>query len=455
MTGAVTDSVNIYDPNLHTPYTQSWSMGIQREITKDTVVEVRYVGTRNLAGQTTYNLNETNIVESGLLPEFKLAMANLQANIAAGRGSNFKYYGTNTGTSPLPITLAYFSGLPATQASDASKYTSTLFSSTTFVNPLAQMNPNPYTYADNLWSDATRRANALAAGLPANLFLVNPGLTGGANYTGNGGYSRYDSMQVELRRRLSKGLLVQSSYVWAKGFSSSRVSFRAARVNTLGSTLAHAFKINWVYELPFGPGKMMFANSGRLMETIVGGWELHGTGRIQSGQLLDFGNVKLVGMTRNDLQQLVGLHFDDAARIIYGLPKDVIDNTIKAFSVSATSTTGYGALGVPSGKYVAPANTAGCIEVYDGQCAPVETRVQGPMFTRFDASLVKRVRITERTSFELRGEFLNAFNNTNFYGATCASSSATCGQVTSAYRDVSNSQDPGGRLIQLVARINF
>jgi hypothetical protein len=455
MTGAVTNSVNIYDPNLHTPYTQSWSFGVQREITKDTVVEARYVGTRNLAGQTTYNLNETNIVENGLLSEFKLAMANLQANIAAGRGSNFKYYGTNTGTSPLPITLAYFSGLPATQASDQSKYTSTLFSSTTFVSPLAQMNPNPYTFADNLWSDATRRANALAAGLPANFFLVNPGLTGGANYTGNGGYSRYDSMQVELRRRLSKGLLVQSSYVWAKGFSSSRVSFRAARVNTLGSTLAHAFKINWVYELPFGPGKMMFANSGRLMNVLIGGWEFHGTGRIQSGQRLDFGNVRLVGMTRKDLQQLYGLNFDDAGRIIYALPKDIIDNTIKAFSVSATSTTGYGALGVPTGRYIAPANSANCIEVYDGQCAPVETVVDGPMFTRFDLSVIKRVRITERTSFELRGEFLNALNNTNFYGATCASSSATCGQVTSAYRDVSNSQDPGGRLIQLVARINF
>ena len=455
MIGAVSNSVNIYDPNLHTPYTQSWSFGIQREITKDTVLEVRYVGTRNLAGQTTYDLNETNIVENGLLPEFKLAMANLQANIAAGRGNNFKYFGPNTGTSPLPISLAYFSGLPATQASDPSKYTSSLFSSTSFVNPLAQMNPNPFTFADNLWSDATRRANALAVGLPANFFLANPGLTGGANYTGNGGYSRYDGMQVELRRRLTKGLLVQSNYTWAKSFSSSRVSFRAPRVNTLGGTVAHAFKINWVYELPFGPGRMMFAKSGRLMTTLIGGWEFHGTGRIQGGQLLDFGNVRLVGMNRQDLEQLYGLYFDNAAEIIYALPKDIIDNTIKAYSVSATSSTGYGSLGPPTGRYIAPANSANCIEVYDGQCAPVETRIKGPMFTRFDLSVVKRVRFTENTSFELRGEFLNAFNNTNFYGAANPGSSATWGQITSAYRDVSNSQDPGGRMIQLVARINF
>ncbi len=456
MIGAVTNSVNIYDPNLKTPYTQSWSLGIQREITKDTVVEVRYVGTRNLAGQTTYNLNETNIVENKMLDEFRLAMVNLQANIAQGRGSNFKYYGPNTGTSPLPISLAYFSGLPAAQASDPTKYNlSTQWSSTTFVNSLAMTNPTPGTFADNLWSDATRRANALAAGLPANFFLANPGLTGGANYTGNGGYGRYDAMQVELRRRLSKGLLIQSNYTWGKSFSSSRVSFRAPRVNTLGSTIAHSFKINWVYELPLGHGKKMLASTGKLMDTLIGGWEFHGTGRIQSGALLDFGNVRLIGMTRKELQAIYGLNFDNAAAIIYALPKDVIDNTIKAFSVSATSATGYGSLGPPTGRYFAPANTANCIEVYDGQCAPVETVVRGPVFTRFDMSIVKRVRFTERVSFELRGEVLNAFNNANFFGVANPGSSATWGQITSAYRDVSNSQDPGGRMVQLVARITF
>jgi hypothetical protein len=455
MIGAVTNSVNIFDPNKNTPYTQSWSFGMQREMTKDMVIEVRYVGTRSLATQTTYDLNETNIVENKLLDEFKLAMANLQANIAANRGSNFKYYGPNTGTSPLPISLAYFSGLPASQAGDPAKYTSTQFSSNTFVNSLALNNPTPVTFADNLWSDATRRANALAAGLPANFFLANPGLTGGANYMGNGGYSRYDAMQIELRRRLSKGLLIQSNYTWGKSFSSSRVSFRSPRINTLGGTLTHAFKINWVYELPFGRGKMMMANAGRLMDVLVGGWEFHGTGRIQSGGLLDFGNVRLVGMTRQELQQMYGLNFDDASRIIYALPKDVIDNTIKAYSVSATSPTGYGSLGPPTGRYFAPANSANCIEVYDGQCSPVETRIKGPIFTRFDMSVIKRVRFTERVSFEVRGEVLNAFNNTNFYGVANPGSSATWGQITSAYRDVSNSQDPGGRLIQLVARITF
>jgi ParB/RepB/Spo0J family partition protein len=46
-----------------------------------------------------------------LSDEFKLAQANLRANIAQGRGNNFRYYGPGTGTSPLPITLAYARGI--------------------------------------------------------------------------------------------------------------------------------------------------------------------------------------------------------------------------------------------------------------------------------------------------------------------------------------------------------
>jgi hypothetical protein len=92
-----------------------------------------------------------------------------------------------------------------------------------------------------------------------------------------------------------------------------------------------------------------------------------------------------------------------------------------------------------------------------GQCAPQNLYVNGPGFVRFDLSAVKRVRITERVSFELRGEFLNAFNNINYFANTNVTNftSATFGQVTTAYRDVSNTQDPGGRLIQIVARLNF
>jgi hypothetical protein len=463
LTGAITDSANIFDPKLTVPYAQSWSFGIQRELTKDMAIEVRYVGTRNLRGWTEYNLNdnEQNIIENGLLNEFKLAQANLRANITAGRGNNFRYYGPGTGTAPLPITLAYFSGATVAQANEAARYNSALFTNATFVNALALNNPNvccgTASYAASLHSDAVRRANALRAGMPANFFLTNPDLRGGAFFVANGGYTRYDGLQTEFRRRLSRGLLVQANYTFAKSFSSSRFSFRAPRVNTLGSTLRHAFKANWVYELPIGRGKQLFGGVGAVLDRVVGGWEFHGTARLQSGQLLDFGNVNLVGMTRKEFRQAFGLYFDDAAKVVYHLPKEIVDNTIRAFNVSATSANGYGAQGAPTGRYLAPANGPNCIQVVTGDCAPQNLYVTGPMFTRFDLSAVKRVKITERVNFELRGEFLNAFNHINFFANTNLTNftNATFGQVTSAYRDASNTQDPGGRLVQIVARVNF
>src|SRR5439155_16506068 len=101
----ISGSAYAFQRDLKVPYTESWTFGIQREVSKNLAVEVRYVGNRFLQNWQTnnLNLNENNIVENGLLNEFRLAQANLQANIAAGKGNTFAY--TGSGTSPLPITL--------------------------------------------------------------------------------------------------------------------------------------------------------------------------------------------------------------------------------------------------------------------------------------------------------------------------------------------------------------
>ena len=101
-----------------------------------------------------------------------------------------------------------------------------------------------------------------------------------------------------------------------------------------------------------------------------------------------------------------------------------------------------------------PANSGDCYEVVSGHCNNRHLYVPGPKFMRFDLSLVKRIRFTETKNFELRGEFLNAFNHINFYGVNSIGG-LTSGQVTSAYTDTNQQQDPGGRLIQFVIRINF
>jgi uncharacterized protein (DUF2342 family) len=72
----------------------------------------------------------------------------------------------------------------------------------------------------------------------------------------------------------------------------------------------------------------------------------------------------------------------------------------------------------------------------------------------FDVSLIKVTHIKESVTLEFRAQALNVFNLTNFLPGSL-NTSTTFGQVTSAYRDISGTYDPGGRILEAVARINF
>jgi len=485
--GLVTDAVNAFNPNLVLGYVQSWTLGLQREINKDTVIEARYVGNRAVKQWQQYNLNEINIKENRFLDEFRLAQNNLaicQANsaaclaaqtasgvTAANRSANsFAFMGL-PGQAPLPIILAHFTR--NANANAAASYTSGNFTNTTFVNTLAKNGPSPFGFANTLLGNGTFRGNALATGLPANFFVVNPGKLGGAFSIENNGRSYYDAAVVELRRRFSKGLLAQASYTFARSLtnypaSSSVVFYQPPTLRDVAGDktlspfgITHALKLNWIYELPFGKGKSFGSGVGRLGELAIGGWEFHGTARIQTGSPNNFGNVLLVGMSRNDLQEALKVRKE--ANAVFYLPQDIVDNTIRAFNVSATSATGYGSRGVPTGRYIAPANGANCIESFTGECGTTNLVLYGSGFTRFDLSAVKKFKFSERVNFEFRAEFLNAFNNINFLVGGAANdvnniggfTNATFGQISNAYQDTSTTNDPGGRLIQFVARINF
>ena len=147
---------------------------------------------------------------------------------------------------------------------------------------------------------------------------------------------------------MTKGLQFDVNYTFAKGMTSIFTSLRAPLSKAMSPHHHHArLKGNWIYELPFGHGKRLLGNAHGALDKIVGGWSINGTGRVQSGSPFSMGNVRLVGMTRNELQSAVGMRFNDGAKIAYFLPQDIIDNTIRAFNTSATSATGYGARARP------------------------------------------------------------------------------------------------------------
>jgi hypothetical protein len=486
---SLTSSVNGFQPDIQVPSADSFSVGIQRALNRDTSVEVRYVGTRARDTWTTVNYNEFDIFENGFVNEFRKAQANLQANMTAGRGATFAYTGA-PGTAPLPIFLAYLNGTASGQAGDPSRYIGANWTNATLLGFLASRNPQPFAFAcfgladlstlanygcnnnnrqNGFIGNATFRANAAAAGLPANFFIVNPDTLAGANVTSNRGGTRYNAMQLELRRRLAGGVQAQASYVYSHQFAGNFLTLRrpVADLRQTGDPgdITHTFKLNLVYDLPFGREHRFGAGANTVVDRIIGGWHFGAASIVRSGELVDLGNVRLVGMTRAEAEQMFQLRYDAAGRHVYMLPQDVIDQTLNAFNLSATSATGY-AGATPTGRYFAPVNGPDCIEVDPGsrygECGGVQSLVvAGPMFRQTDITLMKRTKIAGRTNFQFGFNILNAFNQPNFVPLTqptncnCTAGGIGGTNVASNFELTNLAGTNTSRVIEVVTRFNW
>src|SRR6185503_16596678 len=117
---------------------------------------------------------------------------------------------------------------------DQTKYTGSSWTSSNFIDPLALLNSNPRTPAGTnsntgLRGSTTRLANAIAAGVPANFFIANTDVSS-ANVTTNQSKTKYNSIQLQFRRRLSQGLQFDTNYVFGKAYATTFYSFLVDRV---------------------------------------------------------------------------------------------------------------------------------------------------------------------------------------------------------------------------------
>jgi hypothetical protein len=438
---------------------------------------VRYVGTRGVNQWSELNYNERNVIENGFLDEFKLAMANLRANNLAGgnRAGSFAYFGAGTGTNPLPIYLAYLNA--SRDAGNPAAYTggTATWTNPTLAQRLVHTNPNPNfvssatasatnanaNAAGDLDGNLTFRNNAIAAGLPANFFVVNPHANS-VNVTDSGAFSTYHALQIEVRRRLSHGLALNGSYQYAIDEGSTFLGFHFGRAsNPSNAAVRHAIKTQWDWMLPVGRNERFGSNMNSVLNAVFSRWQFNGAARMQA-RTANFGNIRLVGMTKEEAQQLYKFEIRPDPQTgllnVFTMPDDVILNTRRAFSVSTTNPSGYSDLGVPTGRYFAPANTADCIQLKAGDCAPRALVLISPWFYRVDIGLTKRIPIGGSKSIEFRADVLNVFDNVNFTvtdNSRTAGTSAAIYQTDSAYRDLDNTYDPGGRLGQLMIRFNW
>jgi hypothetical protein len=438
-------SIVAFDQDIQVTRTQSATIGMQRALGKTMMVEARYIHT-NSYGEWTgvtsgyFNYNELNVNSNGFAKEFRAAQANLQANIAAGKGNTFAYSAAVPGTVPLPIFLANLN------KSTDTPYSGSGWTNTTLVSYLYPLNPNVLSAASNLRGNATYVANAKANGLPVNFFVANPDVNN-ANVMTNGMDRSYNGIQLVFTRRFAQGLQANANYTYGRGdqsvFYSLQRPYQWVEQNYSNSgsgnatgNVRHIFVTNAVYELPFGQGKPFGGNVGQWKQRLIGNWTVSTVVRVQSGRMVDFGNVNMVGFTKEDLQGFYATRkVTDPANpyrtLVYMLPQDVIDNTIKAYSFNAT---GYSA-GAPTGKYFMPASGPNCLETASnsyGDCGQRSVIVQGPKVVRVDFSLIKEVQIVKRAVFRFEWMVFNLFNNVNYNPVSYVGSVSDSYQTTGA-----------------------
>jgi hypothetical protein len=448
---ASTDALNAFDPNLKVGYVQSWNIGFQRELARDTVMEVRYTGNHGLKEWRQVNLNEVNTFENGFQKEFYNALNNLQiARKTSPASTNFGNQG-----------LAGQVNVPILQTA-----LGTTNDTTTATNLVRNQ---VGTLANSISNNATRMGNLTKAGYAANFFVVNPDVVnGGAFLMTNMGSSLYDAFQVEVRRRMAKGLLFQGSYVWSHSIingassdladNSQPSTFRNPRLDRISSPfdIRHAYKLNWIYELPFGPGRSYLSSGNPLVKKLVEGWQIAGVSRVQSGAPFNLGgsatlttadtsSAVLYNMTASQLQDMMSIRKttgSDGKGLVYYLPQDFIDNTNAAFEVNGKTLANLD----PTKPYIGRQLTPGQFgyRVY----------LRNPWQYHLDMSVVKHTRIKERGDVEFRVQLLDALNLTNFFLANNATN-ASFGQTRTAFRDFAGSADPGSRMIEFVLRVNF
>jgi hypothetical protein len=515
MNPASASSVNVYNPNLHPPMVQSWQVGIQRELGPDMALEIRYQGNHGVGLWDQFALNETNIFENGFLSEFQNALSNLSicgtgfvpgntgtgalpsgpcaaAQLAAGvacpfpfvaatckvTASNFADWGL-AGQNTLPIlTTSFNPGLTAATilaatAPGSAQQKNAFFRNGTFVNDLNLGIAG--SFAGSL-SDILATSGGLPFGLnsmvqsglyPSNFFQVNPFARGGAFVLANGAQSTYNALVIDFRRRLSHGLQFDANYAFARSLTNYNVN---SSINFNGFTtlrnqgydkgpapfdIRHAIKVQGIWDFPFGEGRK-WASSSRIVNTIIGGWSFNSVTRWQTGQPVRITSglggtfngsdpgVNLVGITRSQLQGMLQINKTELAGAVWYVPTSLLDSSLARANTAI----------------IQPCNVAGTL------CSKLF--VFGPQFFEADWTLAKTTKITEHVNFEMRMEALNAFNNQNFYWASgpgtspaaISTQSTRFGQMGSnstngAYSVLNTTQFPGGRVVQLVGRINF
>jgi hypothetical protein len=465
------------DPHLQTPSVDQYSFGFQREFGGNTAVEIRYVGTRSDNFVRGVDLNQIDIFNNGFAADFNRAIANqvLTGNpfctTAQNPGCQALTILTPSGTIALPLggtatfpVVAPGSGrlIVGTNGLAASTFNSNLqlAAPAQLAFQFIQLGFNNHPTLSN--------PNGGANAVPWINFVPNPA-TGAVDVMLNDAGFRYNSLQLEIRRRFTDGLYFQANYTWSKNLTNAIGSINSPNS---GQSLfepyldnnqpeldyaradfdqTHIFNFNGVYQLPFGKGKM-FLNNGGIVDKIFGGWELSGLFRWTSGAPITFTDTRgTLNRTDRSARQTPNSNLSyDQIRALIGIFE--ANGNIYWIDPSIIGSNGSASTG-----YILPGlnNNA----AFDGQAffnvEPGQTGslgrfiVNGPKFFNINVAMLKNINFNENgMRLQLRMEAFNLLNNVNFNANAQLTSinSTTFGRVTSA---------TAARTIQFAARFEF
>jgi hypothetical protein len=139
-----------------------------------------------------------------------------------------------------------------------------------------------------------RQYNAPSVGFHSNLQNDRPHPHFGSIYVlVNEGKYWYNGLQTKWERRYENGLSFTASYAWSKtmteGLPGIPYSPAWYNRNVTGYGYPHVESATILWQIPFGHSKKFGANSGRIVNQILGGWQISGIQTAHSGGALEIG----------------------------------------------------------------------------------------------------------------------------------------------------------------------
>ncbi|MBM3737440.1 MAG: TonB-dependent receptor [Acidobacteria bacterium] len=244
----------------------------------------------------------------------------------------------------------------------------------------------------------------------------------GFSQTTNYQWSNYNAGFVRMEQRVTKGLSVTSAYTWAKtidsGAAGQNMYDRRPERGLADNDIRHNFILGFVDDIPVGKGRAVNL-SNRALDFLIGGWQWNGIINFRSGTYFsvattgDLANVGS-GSQRANATGTPARKLDPRTNNLAGLDR-------AAYSLPARGTFGTAARNVQPGYGI----------------------------NNWDISLAKNFPVGmlgEQGKLQLRFEWFNFFNHTQFNNPGATFNTPVFGLVTSA-------ADP--RIMQIAGRLQW